>query len=112
VVEEDAAGRGELDATAAADEKRCADLVFEVANLPAERGLSRIELLFGGKSEASSFGNGHEVAEMSEFQRGLCLKSITPQPTKQCSREWIDAMLSEANWIGDSERWLVEWKVK
>jgi hypothetical protein len=82
VVEKDSAGGGELDAAAAADEKRRADLVFEVANLPAERGLSRVERSFGGKPKASGFGDGHEVAKMSEFQSGLCLKSITPQLTK------------------------------
>lgn len=68
VIEEDAAGGSELDAAAAAEEQRGSDLLFEIADLPAQRGLSGVEHFFGGEPEAACLGYGDEIAEMSEFQ--------------------------------------------
>jgi hypothetical protein len=42
MIEEDSAGIGHLDATGAARQRLCANLVFQVADLTAERRLRRV----------------------------------------------------------------------
>ncbi len=46
-----------------------ADLLFEVADLPAQRRLGRVQLLLGGNGQAAGIGDGDEVAEMPELHR-------------------------------------------
>src|SRR6516164_9303930 len=48
-----------------------ADLLLEIADLPAERGLRGIELLLGGDGKTACIGHGDEVAEMPELHHNL-----------------------------------------
>ncbi len=67
MIEEDPAGGGQFDSARAAQEKRGAHLMLEIADLAAQGGLGGVQLVLGGKLEASGLGHGDEVAKMSEF---------------------------------------------
>jgi len=71
MVEKGFAGRRQLDALRAADHQRNADFLFEIADLPAERGLRRVELLFGGNRQTAGIGHRNEVAQMPELHHDL-----------------------------------------
>src|ERR1700721_1529945 len=67
VVQKHAARRRQFNALCSSYEKRCANLLFEVADLAAQRRLSRMQLLFRRKLEAASFGYSHKISKMPEF---------------------------------------------
>ena len=66
VAVEEAAGFGELERACAALEQRGAQLLFQLLDLPAQRGLGDEQAL-GRAGEIALFGNGDEVAQMAEF---------------------------------------------
>jgi len=68
VVQEGTAGVGGLDAARAAAEEGRADLVLQVADLPAEGGLRGVQSLLGREPQAALLGDGHEVAQVPQFQ--------------------------------------------
>ena len=67
MVEEGAAGRGQLDAVHAARQQRHADLVFEIADLAAQRRLRRVQPLLGGDRQAAFLGDRDEVAKVPQL---------------------------------------------
>ena len=76
MVEKGAAGFGQFDASDAADEKSDADFLLEVADLAAERGLSRVKPLLGGELHALRLGDRDEIAKMPKLHQPLSLPSI------------------------------------
>ena len=76
MVEKGAASFGQFDASDAADEKSDADFPLEVADLAAERGLSRVKLLLRGELHALRFGDRDEIAKMPKLHQSLSLPSI------------------------------------
>src|ERR1700722_20522271 len=63
----------------AASNQLNADFLFEISDLPAERGLGSMELLLGGNAQAACISHGDEVAEMTELHCNLpCLVSMGP----------------------------------
>lgn len=81
VVKEGEAGVGELDPVHAARQQLDPDLIFEIADLPAEGGLRGVEPPFRGLGEAAHFGDGDEIAKVTELHRdpmlagyGTCLE--------------------------------------
>ena len=54
-------------AAGAAHQQRHADLLFEIADLPAERRLRRMQPALGRNRQAALFGHGNEIAQMSQF---------------------------------------------
>ena len=75
MVEKRFAGRRQFDAVSAAVYQLNADFPFEIADLPAERWLGRVELLLGGNGQAACIGHGDEVAEMPELHHNLLLNA-------------------------------------
>lgn len=60
------AGSGQLQAARRAFEKRRADGLFEILNLPGNGGLRDMQML-GRGAHAAQFGNGNEVTKMAQF---------------------------------------------
>lgn len=60
-------GGGEADGARGAMEERCAEKIFETADLLRERGLREMET-GGGATEVQIFGDGYEVSEVTEFK--------------------------------------------
>lgn len=83
MIQEDSAGGGQTHSPRASREKRCPDFLFQVANLAAQGGLSRVQLFLSGQLEASGFSHRYEISKMSELHVALCLKGIPFLPTKQ-----------------------------
>jgi hypothetical protein len=52
----------EFDTAGAPGEEGCTDLMLEIADLPAQRWLSGVQLFFRCKFEASCFGHCHKVS--------------------------------------------------
>ena len=67
MIEKDPAGVGQLDATRAADKQLNADLIFEVSDLTAQRGLGRVQPSFRRHREAAFIGDRDEIAKMSQL---------------------------------------------
>jgi hypothetical protein len=65
------AGRRQLDTLSAAIDQLNADLLFEIADLPAERWLGSMELLFGSNRQTACVSYGDEVAEMPKLHHNL-----------------------------------------
>ena len=86
VVEKGLAGSGQLDAVHAARQQLDADLMFEVADLPAQRGLRGVQPSLSGLGEASRLGDGDEIAKMPELHQLFHASEVCPQPTKSFSR--------------------------
>ena len=59
--------RGQLDAANAADHERDADFVFQVPDLPAERGLRGVQPPFGRDRQAALLGDRDEVAKVAKL---------------------------------------------
>jgi hypothetical protein len=85
MIEEDSAGIGQLDATGAARQQLCAHLVFQVADLTAERRLRRVQPPLGGDREAALLCNSDEIAEMTQFHTFPMLPRYAIQLTKSFS---------------------------
>ena len=67
VVEENAAGIGDLHAACAASQKLRADLGFKIPHLPTKGRLRRMQPLLGRELHAAFFGDSHEVAQMPQL---------------------------------------------
>jgi len=46
-------------------QQRHADLEFEIADLPAQRGLRGMQPTLGGNRQAAFLGDRHEIADMA-----------------------------------------------
>jgi hypothetical protein len=55
----------------AASDQLNADFLFEIPDLPAERGLGSMEFLLGGDGQAACISHGDEVAEVPELHQNL-----------------------------------------
>ncbi len=64
VVEEGSAGSGQFDTVHASIQQRNADLVFEIADLAAQRRLRRVQLLLGRDCQASGLRDRDEITKM------------------------------------------------
>jgi hypothetical protein len=79
MVQKSFAGRRQLNTLSAAIDQLNADFLFEISDLPAERWLGSMELLFGSNRQAACVSYGDEVAEMPELHHNLpCLASMAP----------------------------------
>ena len=79
MVEKGFSGRRQLNTVSAAMYQLNADLLFEIPDLPTERWLGRVQLLFGGNRQTAGISHGDEVAEMPEFHcNHPCLVSMGP----------------------------------
>ena len=65
VIEKGAAGVGQRGSLRAAVQQPNADLMLEVADLAAERGLRGVQPLLGGEREAAGLGDRNEIAQMA-----------------------------------------------
>ena len=86
MVEEGLARSGQLDAMNAARQQLGPDLVLQIANLPAQRGLGGVEPALGGGREAAFLGHGHEITQMPQLHGGSMPERYAPQLTKSFSR--------------------------
>src|SRR3546814_7826636 len=66
LVVERAAGRGQRDAAVVALEQLHAELVFQLLQLRGKRRLRDVQPC-GGRGEAALFGNGNEIAQLTQF---------------------------------------------
>jgi hypothetical protein len=64
MVEEGPAGSGQFDTVHASIHQRNTDLVFEIADLAAQRRLRRVQLLLGRNCQASSLRDRNEITKM------------------------------------------------
>src|SRR5258708_14800930 len=78
MVEKGAAGGGQFDAVHASIHQRNADLVFEIADLAAERRLRRVQLFLGRDRQASRLRDRDEIAKVPELHGGLPYLSGMP----------------------------------
>ena len=85
VVEKGFARGGQLDAVNAARQQLDPDLIFQVADLPAERRLRGVQPALGRLGEAAHFGDGNEIAKMSELHRAPMLCGVCHPLTKSFS---------------------------
>src|ERR1700733_9577324 len=58
-------------------------VLFEIPDLPAERGLGGMELLLGGNGQAACISHRDEVAEMPELHHNLP-NLASPSPASPC----------------------------
>src|SRR6185436_7124290 len=86
VVEKGLARSGQLDAMNAARQQLGPDLVLQIANLPAERGLGGVEPVLGGGREATFLDHGHEITEVPQLHSGSMPDRYATQPTKSFPR--------------------------
>jgi hypothetical protein len=91
MIQEGAAGGGQLDPARAPRQQLRPDLQLEIAQLAAERGLCRMQPLLGRKRDAAFLGDGNEIAEVAQFQErcpmpkkydGDSTKSFSSTPAK------------------------------
>src|ERR1700759_5160191 len=64
MIEENSSRGGEHDTTRLALQQSCANLFFEIANLPAQRWLRGVQAALGSSQEAALLCNGHKEAQM------------------------------------------------
>lgn len=69
VIEKNPARIGQVDTASAARKKCDADLRFQIAHLPAQRRLRRVQPSFGREGETALFGDGNKVTQMAKFHR-------------------------------------------
>jgi len=67
IVEKDPPGGGQFDAMHAAAHQLNADVVFEVADLPAQRRLSGMQPFLGRERQAALLGDRDEIAKMPQL---------------------------------------------
>ena len=64
MIEKSAAGRSQFDAVHAAAHQRDADLIFEIADLPTEGRLGRMQPFLRREGQAALLGDRDEIAKM------------------------------------------------
>ena len=67
VVEKRLTRSGQLDTLNTARQKLGSDLILQIANLPAERGLGSVEPALGGSREAAFLDHGDEVTQVPQL---------------------------------------------
>ncbi len=67
MVEERPARRSQVDAACTAVKQLHADLVLEITNLSAERGLRCVQAFLGRDRETTCLGDGDEIPKMSKL---------------------------------------------
>src|SRR4051812_48564797 len=67
MIEKGPTGGRQLDAVHAATHQLNTDLIFEIADLPAQRGLCGVQPFLGRECQAALFGNRDEIAKMPEL---------------------------------------------
>jgi hypothetical protein len=67
MIEKDFARLRQLDTAGASHQQLHADFVFQIADLPAERGLCRVKPSFGGNRQAAFLRHGDEIMQMSKL---------------------------------------------
>jgi hypothetical protein len=67
VIEERPSRSSEFNAAGATRQELRADFVFEIADLAAERRLSRVQPAFGRDGEAALLCNRHEIPKMPQL---------------------------------------------
>ena len=79
MVQKSFASRRQFNAVSAAIHQLNADFLFQIPDLPAERGLGSVELLLGGNGQTACISHRDEVAEMPEFHHRLpCFAGMGP----------------------------------
>src|SRR6185369_8342023 len=86
VVEKGLARSGQLGAMNAARQQLGPDLVLQIANLPAQRGLGSVEPALGGGREAAFLDHGDEITEVSQLHSRSMPERYATQLTKSFSR--------------------------
>src|SRR4051812_33289258 len=71
MIEKGAAGCGELDAACTALQQLDADLELQIADLPAQRWLRRVQPPLGRMGEAALLGHGNEIAKVAKLHRPI-----------------------------------------
>ena len=61
------AGVGQLDTAYPSGQQGGAHFILEIANLPAQRRLRRVQSLFGCDRETSFLGDRDEIAQVTQF---------------------------------------------
>jgi hypothetical protein len=69
MAEKDPPRSGQLDATRAAGQQLDANLEFQITDLTAQRGLCRVQSLFGCDRKATLLGDRDEIAKMPQLHR-------------------------------------------
>jgi hypothetical protein len=85
VIEKRTTRSGQLNAPRAAAEQFATDLLFQIANLAAQRRLRRMQSLLRSQCEAAGFGDRDEVSKMPQLQalsRQSCFPGMSRQLTK------------------------------
>lgn len=80
LAQEHRAVTGQADALLGALEQGEAELLLELGDLSAERGLRDVEL-FGGAADVFGLGHGDEIAKLPQ------VKHVRPQGTQVCPRK-------------------------
>src|ERR1700744_6294838 len=69
MIEEGLARGGELNAMNATRQQGYADLIFEIADLPAQRWLRRVQPALGGDRQTALLGNRYEISDVAQLHR-------------------------------------------
>ena len=86
VIEEYAAGSGQRDAARAALQQFDADLQFQIADLPAQRRLRRVQPPLGRIGQAALLGNRNEIAQMPQLHGSIHTFKVWLEHTKSLSK--------------------------
>ena len=73
------------------DEQCYADLMFEIPDLPAQRGLGRMQPSFRRHREAAFLGDRDEIAKMAQLQSLPMPRRYGAKPTKSLSHHTMNA---------------------
>ena len=82
---------GQLDAVNAAGQKLDADLVLQIADMPAERRLRRVQPELGRERQAAFLDHGHEVTKVPQLHSHFHACKVCPAAYKVffCRRQGI-----------------------
>ena len=94
MVEKGPAGGGQFDAVRAAAQQLDADLVFEIADLAAQRRLRRVQPFLGRERQAALLGDRDEIAKVPQLHSGFHICKVCPQLTKSFSQAPGDPIAS------------------
>ena len=85
MVEKGLACGGQLDAMNAARQQLAADLVLQIADLPAQRRLGGVEPVLGGSRQAAFLGHGDEITKVPQLHGHPMPERYAAQLTKSFS---------------------------
>lgn len=78
MVEKGPTGGSQFNAVHATCHQLNADLVFEIADLPAQRRLRGVQSFFGGERQTTLFGNRDEITKVPQFHFGIHISQACP----------------------------------